>query len=1559
MIFSLKAHCFTGRVRVDFKSVTKEGNGLRTAQIDPFLFMQKLYVRWVALILVPCLVADPCLAVLASPEQPTIQRTVLLQSRRQPVSCFSEEALAPTLEWAHNSRGHSFQTRQAVGRSKSLPRESAWGAGHTLAFALPLLLSTLHYHVASLPFIALAPLYAVWFLQSGILHENGHVGVASLFRDIEVDRSRLSLSPFAHLGGDGTLFKPISIVAPDNSSRTHRAAYLSAGPGVNLALALLAIGVSYLTGLTLYNNLAWINFALAAANFFPGTLRRGGQVLFLDGMQIVNLWKSSLADSISIKVPFLGYIAGTCPPMRIAYQMRLFDVAFKKNRPGLSEEELDKQRFKLGQALNTALTDYAQLLKEEADRQTNVRTDADPNRMRESANHAIQDAFGAALQAGDFSEAAFKQRVTDRLIAQLRGKENGGLSEDSEETVRSLIQTLEGRGISIADIAWKWQADFQIVDALRTMTREEIHALVHDAEEHERAHAPGLPHSHAAEDPSGRAHVVTPLELLGSLLRTVARLFALTTQSSPDTYAWLQQQVPTLTNEEVQFLRSVTNDKELRTDRPLVEDAEALQAIVSTLNVPHGLKNSVLLVGKKGVGKTSHVRILQQKINQGLLTGPIGNRRFLILTARFRPTSPDDHLRLARLIDILAKTEGRIMLFIDEVHSLTQGVNNTTDFSLANMLKPVMEDGSVTLVGASTLVERDRYIAKDGAYLDRWREIEIAEPSAETTTSILEGYRSYFEKQFGIDIAPEAIPLIVELTRRFIPDGSFPRKAVDTLQEVTAGASNEYNSLTLRMSAMLQSLVERSKRYIEMAKGGEEQGTEGINLYNQILLLAADLKELEKEREAMTAQRVTADRVRNHIAEETGADAKTLGSDEARRYLDMEKTLGERIVGQDQAVVAVAEAMLRAKAGMKEEKRPVGLLFVGPTGAGKTEVARQLAAFEFGDPKNAVVRLDMSEYQEKHTVSRLIGAPPGYVGYEEGGQLTEPLKHRRKSLVLMDEIEKAHPDVLNVLLQVLEDGRLTDGKGETVDFSDSIIIWTSNLGMGSIQGQLRALRQQLKETSDPQRMQEIIQTMNQLIANAVQAAFDAGAMRPELLNRVDAIIIFNVLTPEVMEEIARIQLEQELNARLSKQGYTLRADPAVIKFLAEEGYDPLMGARPLKRLIDKRVAGPISRFILEAHDQQKGLHGGMIHLKMVQNEIHFEIEEKNLDVPRRLTPTEDVAPLAALLESIIESERTEADPAEIAGALSLKIAMPAAAPVRYGPAELRTALSFTPQNTQLTFYGRSERKDGGAAKALEAVQRQADASPQKETIGPVVDQWFHYFVRLAKRNTDGRNVRIEWAQEPDGRFRIAVDQGNRISVELMEALEHSLSPEAASLDDVDKLQFRDPVIDRPLIELKMNAAKIEGVRFGAEGSRYWIEVPLSGVSAPIQRAADTAPGQKTPQMADVRSIPLTVTRRSADATAAEPEQPPAQAVASQQAAEETLRSLRAWYPGVYNFAISADGKYLAVAGLKKYQYVDEHRLFIFDRQPKIIIGREKDIVPGVGRLIPESRLICI
>ena len=609
---------------------------------------------------------------------------------------------------------------------------------------------------------------------------------------------------------------------------------------------------------------------------------------------------------------------------------------------------------------------------------------------------------------------------------------------------------------------------------------------------------------------------------------------------------------------------------------PVIGREQEIQRLIQILS--RRTKNNPCLIGEPGVGKTAVVEGLAQLIIEGNVPETIASKRVVTLDlsgmvagSKYRGEFEE---RIKKVLEEIRKA-GNVLLFIDELHTIVGAGSAEGAVDAANIIKPALGRGEIQVIGATTLNEYRKYIEKDAALERRFQPVQVGEPSQEASLEILKGLREKYEKHHSLQITDEALEAAVKLSARYINDRFLPDKAIDLMDEAASRVRMETEEISPELKSLEEKIAALAK---DKEAAIEKQDYETAAKLRDIEKDYQEQVEMEREkrRKNNTQHRpVNADDIAAVVAGWTGIPVTRLTEDEGTRLLHMEDTLHERVVGQDEAVKAVARAIRRGRVGLKDPKRPIGsFLFLGPTGVGKTELCKSLAEAMFGD-ENAMIRIDMSEYMERHTVSRLIGSPPGYVGHEEGGQLTEKVRRKPYSVVLFDEIEKAHEDVWNILLQLLDDGRITDSQGRTVDFKNTVIVMTSNIGARSLTAMGSKLGFSAEERdSDPDAEKKFETAREQVMAELRQT------FRPEFLNRIDDIIVFRPLTEEDIREVARRMLKT-VSARMETMGIHLDASDEAVAELAKEGFDPKYGARPLRRAIQSKVEDAVAEKMLD------------------------------------------------------------------------------------------------------------------------------------------------------------------------------------------------------------------------------------------------------------------------------------------------------------------------------------------------------------------------------------------
>ena len=607
---------------------------------------------------------------------------------------------------------------------------------------------------------------------------------------------------------------------------------------------------------------------------------------------------------------------------------------------------------------------------------------------------------------------------------------------------------------------------------------------------------------------------------------------------------------------------------------PIIGRQNEIERVMQILS--RRTKNNPALIGEPGVGKTAIVEGLAQKIIAGDVPEPLQNKRVvaldigaLVAGTKYRGEFEE---RLKKIVGEVKETGA--ILFIDELHTLVGAGAAEGAVDAANILKPALSRGEVQTIGATTLDEYRKYIERDAALERRFQPIQVPEPTVEETISILNGIRERYEEHHKLKISDAALNAAAQLAGRYVTDRFMPDKAIDLIDEASSRVRMYRSASPPSLKEAMRGL-ESLQRELDAAVSGQEfeLAAELRDRERKLRMRIAELEKDWKEEQGSDLPEVTEEDIAQVVSMWTGIPLTRLAAEESERLLHMEQALHERIIGQEEAISTMAKAVRRARAGLKDPRRPIGsFIFLGPTGVGKTLLARALAEFMFGS-EEALIKIDMSEFMERHTVSRLVGAPPGYVGYEEGGQLTEAVRRKSYSVILLDEIEKAHPEAFNMLLQILEDGNLADAKGRRVDFRNTIIVMTSNVGAEQI---TRDMTFGFQAAVDAEK--KVAQDYNQMKDRVMEQL--KRTFRPEFLNRIDGIIVFHPLTAEEIRSIVDLELKR-IRTQLKEQEITLEITPTAMDLLGERGYDRQYGARPLRRIIQNLIEDPLAEGLLE------------------------------------------------------------------------------------------------------------------------------------------------------------------------------------------------------------------------------------------------------------------------------------------------------------------------------------------------------------------------------------------
>lgn len=659
-------------------------------------------------------------------------------------------------------------------------------------------------------------------------------------------------------------------------------------------------------------------------------------------------------------------------------------------------------------------------------------------------------------------------------------------------------------------------------------------------------------------------------------------------EGKPDGEVDSESATPTLD----QYSKDLTELAKQNKIDPVIGRSDEITRVIEILS--RRKKNNPVLIGEPGVGKTAIAEGLALRISSGLVPEVLKDKKvkaldlgMLIAGSKFRGEFEE---RVKKLIEELEKTERDIILFIDEIHTIVGSGAQQGELDLSNMLKPALARGEVQLIGATTLDEYQKYIEKDAALERRFQPVLVNEPTVDQTILILEGIRERYEAHHKLKINQDALEAAAKLADRYVKDRFMPDKAIDVLDEAASRVRLKFTSEPDELIHLKSDMKKLEAEREALTRAGQYEEAAQIKIKQEQLKekIQPLEEELARQRGTGTPEVTVAD-IRDVVSRMTGVKITELDDTEKSYLINLEESLHQRVIGQDEAVGLVASAIRRARIGLKDPKRPIAtFLFLGPTGVGKTELAKTLAQKVFGD-ESAIIRLDMSEYMEKYAVSRLIGAPPGYVGYEEGGQLTEQVRRKPYSIVLLDELEKAHPDVFNTLLQIMEDGRLTDGKGRTVDFKNTVIIATSNLGADMIMDHIRNQRDKkqarstaktpqnklIKTKAEPETPNSSWEDLRKDLNEVLKRSF-----RPEFINRIDEVVVFKPLDRAQMVGIVRLLLARTTEL-LKAQNIGFIVDNTAIDELAAQGYDPEFGARPARRLIQRLVENPLTDAIIK------------------------------------------------------------------------------------------------------------------------------------------------------------------------------------------------------------------------------------------------------------------------------------------------------------------------------------------------------------------------------------------
>jgi ATP-dependent Clp protease ATP-binding subunit ClpC len=663
------------------------------------------------------------------------------------------------------------------------------------------------------------------------------------------------------------------------------------------------------------------------------------------------------------------------------------------------------------------------------------------------------------------------------------------------------------------------------------------------------------------------------VKLGADLERTRREVYAMQEGESQQATSRQRSRTPTLD----EFGRDLTELARQEKLDPVVGRFQEIERVIQILC--RRIKNNPCLVGEAGVGKTAIAEGLAQRIIRDDIPEPLKDKRIvaldlpgLVAGTKYRGEFEE---RMKRVMDEVRRASGEVVLFVDELHTLVGAGAAEGAIDASNILKPALARGELQCIGATTMDEFRKYIERDAALARRFQPVQVKEPSVDETIEILQGLRERYETHHQVTIGEDALVAAARLSDRYITDRFLPDKAIDLIDEASSRVRLRYAMPPVQLRELKSELEKVEKEYRSLPE--QDQYLRAYPIREKKKDLQSEIERIEREwRERREGAQiaVSEDEVAQIVQSWTGIPVTRLVEAETTKLLRMEEELHKRVIGQDEAVIAVARAVRRARAGVKDPKKPTGsFIFLGPTGVGKTELARALAQFLF-DSEDALIRIDMSEYSERFNVSRLVGAPPGYIGHEEGGQLTEAVRRKPYSVVLLDEIEKAHPEVFNILLQVLDDGRLTDSQGRTIDFKNAVIIMTSNVGAREIGERTMIGFAPPDREKGGQQTERQYESMRNRVMEELKRAF-----RPEFLNRIDDVIVFHPLTREQIHQIVDLMLSA-VNKQLLQQGMDLHVSEQVKDILATEGWDPNYGARPLRRAVQRLVEDPLSEEVL-------------------------------------------------------------------------------------------------------------------------------------------------------------------------------------------------------------------------------------------------------------------------------------------------------------------------------------------------------------------------------------------
>jgi ATP-dependent Clp protease ATP-binding subunit ClpA len=1125
------------------------------------------------------------------------------------------------------------------------------------------------------------------------------------------------------------------------------------------------------------------------------------------------------------------FILGTCPTMK---ERAIKDATILPERNNQAQHALAKLE------LDTALVAFGKQMRLVADADARVQSELSAH----DAEHAMEEPLLELLPRwkglwsegkGPSKEEALAE-LREAVLARLQKKV---LTREDRALVEELLHKSGGW-----DRLLEWEQKYGVLDALKKAagTAAENRVAVKKQAGESGDHglrggagmlgallvvAVGLMLAHLGGVAGAAVGCV-------ALIGMVAQGSAQKSSAPVDLGAFLEN--AGLSEEDVKFLKQFTTDIGARDMAPIIGRSKEIQRVITILSKPAGIKNNPMLLGDQGVGKTAVVEAVARYLYENRLPSLSGKRILALdmgkLAAGANLQGEIEH-RLTMLHEVIARTNHKVVLFVDEIHTLLK--NNTISNVVPDLLKTPLRNAEITMIGATTTGEYRQYMEKDPAFADRFDPVAINEPTQEEAIEMLEGNLEYLEKQFGVAISPAAAQAAVRLSARYIPEKFLPRKAHDLLTNAIAEAKPEAarDGFQVQIDQFADRLRIFVRRYAGLAKSGDGgdavKRAEIVRAYNRVVSTYQTILTLEDRQRALVAERIDTEHVERTLAKETGLDVGEMGVDDYAKLAGMVPWFKDRIVGQDDAISALAEAVRRNRAKLSDPDRPLGVfLFPGPTGVGKTEIAKRLAEFLFNDP-DAMTRIDMQEYQEKFSVLRLFGAPPGYVGYEQGGQLTEAVRRKPYSVVLFDEIEKAHPDVLVALLQVFDDGRMTDGKGKVVNFKNTIIIMTSNMGA---------------QAEDAEQLMALLRAQLKL----------------EFINRIDKIVRFNNLTKDKTEVIVNIQLDR-VRKRLRAQDLEMVVSPAAMSWLAEKGYDPVYGARPVKRLIESSVTDKIGEYLLAQRADGTLVNGGLITIGVEGDALSFALKPNPPPVVE-MSPLPE-GPLGAKLRGILEEALRTGGEEDLRKFEALLF------PERYEVVREGSLGAFEPDapapksgadSAAVPLTAAVGERDPGFSKLRDLIAARTESrwdEPRREA----ARAWLDAFSRLAKG--------LKTNAAPSAAFATTADSGLAVLTITVPAEESQrqellrlardhfsvpLADEAAARKRAAALKDAGKQADIALLEAKRLIESVPGARFGfkyeSSGAwKFWLALPIDANSR------DANPVEVKPGTPDAAELP--------------------------------------------------------------------------------------------------------